>query len=89
MIDKWFLYKLKNLSDFEKELSNEPLDENRYIEGKKLGYTDGAIERISGQKPPCHLPVTYRMVDTCGGEFAATTPYFYGTYNTAESGGGK
>ena len=27
------------------------------------------------------------MVDTCAGEFAATTPYFYGTYDTPEQGG--
>ena len=27
------------------------------------------------------------MVDTCAGEFAAHTPYFYATYNTAEAGG--
>ena len=27
------------------------------------------------------------MVDTCAGEFAAHTPYFYATYDTEESGG--
>ena len=27
------------------------------------------------------------MVDTCAGEFAAHTPYFYATYDTEEAGG--
>jgi carbamoyl-phosphate synthase large subunit len=29
-----------------------------------------------------HIPATYKMVDTCAGEFNAETPYFYGGYNT-------
>lgn len=28
-----------------------------------------------------HIPATYKMVDTCAGEFNAETPYFYGGYN--------
>ena len=28
-----------------------------------------------------HLPASYKMVDTCGGEFDAETPYFYSTYD--------
>ncbi|MCF0222954.1 MAG: carbamoyl phosphate synthase large subunit, partial [Fibrobacter sp.] len=31
--------------------------------------------------------VTYKMVDTCAGEFEAKTPYFYATQNTKVSGG--
>ncbi|MBR2463543.1 MAG: carbamoyl-phosphate synthase large subunit [Spirochaetaceae bacterium] len=30
-----------------------------------------------------HLPATYKMVDTCAGEFQAQTPYFYGGYDKA------
>ena len=29
-----------------------------------------------------HLPASYKMVDTCAGEFNAETPYFYGTYDS-------
>lgn len=29
-----------------------------------------------------HLSATYKMVDTCAGEFNAETPYFYAGYNT-------
>ena len=28
-----------------------------------------------------HIPETYKMVDTCAGEFNAETPYFYGGFN--------
>ncbi|WP_191015194.1 carbamoyl-phosphate synthase large subunit [Treponema zioleckii] len=28
-----------------------------------------------------HLIATYKMVDTCAGEFSAETPYFYASYN--------
>ena len=28
-----------------------------------------------------HIPATYKMVDTCAGEFNAETPYFYAGYN--------
>ena len=30
-----------------------------------------------------HLPSSYKMVDTCAGEFKALTPYFYGSYDKA------
>lgn len=30
-----------------------------------------------------HLPASYKMVDTCAGEFQAQTPYFYGSYDKA------
>nr|MCR5606070.1 carbamoyl-phosphate synthase large subunit [Treponema sp.] len=28
-----------------------------------------------------HIPATFKMVDTCAGEFSADTPYFYAGYN--------
>ena len=86
-IDPWFLHGVARLVGFEDRLAREPFTEDLYREGKRLGYTDRAMERISGQKAPCHLTPTYKMVDTCGGEFSAVTPYFYATYNDEESGG--
>jgi carbamoyl-phosphate synthase large subunit len=80
-IDLWFLYKLKNLSDYEKEIIAKPLSDELYLRGKKFGYTDEAIERISGKKIKNPRRAVYKMVDTCAGEFAAETPYFYSTYD--------
>jgi carbamoyl-phosphate synthase large subunit len=86
-IDKWFLYKVENLLKYENEIANRQLSEEQYIKGKRLGFTDNALERISGSPITYHLAETYKMVDTCGAEFSAETPYFYGTYNTPDSGG--
>ena len=78
-IDPWFLHKLKNLADFENELSQNGISEESYKQGKYYGYTDKALERISRNKVPCSAKYSYKMVDTCAAEFAAETPYFYST----------
>jgi carbamoyl-phosphate synthase large subunit len=87
-IDRWFLYKLLNLLEYENYISKNILTFELYIKGKKLGYTDRALERIGGNSFNFNLNLneTYKMVDTCAGEFEAITPYFYGTYDTTESG---
>ena len=81
MIDEWFLYKLKNLADYEKSIENKAISKDKYIKGKQLGYTDEALERISGGSLAFHKDCVYKMVDTCAGEFEAETPYFYSTYD--------
>ena len=81
MIDEWFLLKLKNLADFEKAIDAQPLSEEMYLKGKKFGYTDKALEKISGGSLTYHRNCVYKMVDTCGAEFEAETPYFYSTYD--------
>jgi carbamoyl-phosphate synthase large subunit len=80
-IDKFFIHKLKNLADYENELVTLPLTQELYEKGKKLGFTDKAIERISGQKIEKPLYPSYKMVDTCAAEFMAETPYFYSTFD--------
>ncbi|MGN1123538.1 MAG: carbamoyl-phosphate synthase large subunit, partial [Eubacterium sp.] len=81
MIDEWFLSKLKNLADYEAEIAGIPLSKELYLKGKKLGYTDKALERISGGSLAYHRDCVYKMVDTCGAEFKAETPYFYSSYD--------
>ena len=80
-IDRWFLCKIQKLADFEATLSGD-LTEEQYLRGKRLGYTDDALERLSGGKLPAHRDAVYKMVDTCGAEFDAETPYFYSSYDT-------
>lgn len=82
MIDRWFLYKLQNLVSYEKELAENGFDKISYLQGKRLGYPDQVIERLSGQKVIKPMDAVFKMVDTCAGEFAAQTPYFYSTYDT-------
>ena len=87
MIDCWFLNKIMNLLNYERELQKGQLTEELYTQGKKLGYPDSTIARLSGCKVTFERKPTFKMVDTCAGEFAAHTPYFYATYDTEESGG--
>ena len=87
MIDCWFLSKILNLLNYERELAKGQLTEELYTQGKKLGYPDSTIARLSGCEVKFQRKPTFKMVDTCAGEFAAHTPYFYATYDTEESGG--
>ncbi len=80
-IDKWFLYKIANLARFERELVRDGLTADNYREGKLLGYTDEALCRLSGAEKTPGMPMRYKMVDTCGAEFDAETPYFYSGFD--------
>ena len=77
-IDRFFLYKLQNLAAFEQSLA-AGLTAETYDLGKRYGYTDAALLRLSGASAlPCApREAVYRMVDTCAAEFDAETPYFY------------
>lgn len=82
LIDNWFLEKLHNLVKFEARLAKGGLTEDLYREGKRFGYPDLALERLSGGKVKAPMLASYNMVDTCAAEFAAATPYFYGAFGT-------
>ncbi len=79
-IDKWFLNKFLKLAKFEASLA-EGIDEDKYLEAKKLGYPDAVIESFTGKKVENHRSAVFKMVDTCAAEFSAETPYFYSTYD--------
>ena len=82
-IDRWFLWKLRGLADFEKALEGEGLTAERYAQGKRLGYPDETLLRLSGadRLPEEGRKAVYKMVDTCGAEFDAETPYFYSSFD--------
>ncbi len=79
-IDRWFLAKLDKLVQMERQLAEGALTDQKALAAKKMGFLDSTIERLSGQKLPKKRYASYSMVDTCAGEFAATTPYFYSTF---------
>ena len=81
-IDRWFLSRLLNLAEYEKSLAGG-LTDDMYMRGKRLGYPDAAICRISGADMVPGITFSYKMVDTCGAEFDAATPYFYSTCDKA------
>ncbi len=87
-IDLFFLQKLKNIVDFEKELKQNPFDEEVLLTGKQMGFSDKKIASLwqeqeitvyKWRKEKGIMPV-YKMVDTCAAEFESETPYFYGTF---------
>ncbi|KIA90561.1 carbamoyl-phosphate synthase large subunit [Kaistella jeonii] len=87
-IDKFFIWKIKKLIDFEKVIAENKFDKETLLEAKKLGFSDMSIATLwdSNQKEIFEyrknngvMPV-YKMVDTCAAEFESETPYFYGTY---------
>ena len=80
-IDPWFLHKLEGLAAFEQELAAKPLTEENYRRAKRLGYTDAALRRIVGVEELPASTMSYKMVDTCGAEFDAETPYFYSSFD--------
>ena len=81
MIDEWFLSKLVHLCTLEKRLMTEHLTEELIRELKQNGFLDQTISKISGVENFERCPFSYKMVDTCGAEFDAQTPYFYSTYD--------
>lgn len=89
-IDEFFLYKIKNIVDFEEKITKESIqDKDFLLEAKKLGFSNFTIAKIAdleesdvkalldkfGIKP------SYKKVDTCAGEFEAKESYYYSTYD--------
>ncbi|MGX8705846.1 MAG: carbamoyl-phosphate synthase large subunit, partial [bacterium] len=60
-IDRWFLYKLLNLAEYEQRIANGLSDADYFI-GKKFGYPDAALKRLSGRHDLPGARTTYKMV---------------------------
>ena len=87
-IDRWFIDKIKNITDMEVRLQKGELNAKTLREAKLLGLADKSIAELTGtslnevrdmRKQFKILPV-YKMVDTCAAEFEAATPYYYSTF---------
>ena len=88
-IDKWFINKIKSLVDFENKLRFDTLTPELYLEAKEKGFLDEEIAKCSKKslaeiekiRKENSINASFKIVDTCGAEFTAQTPYFYSTYN--------
>lgn len=83
-IDMWFLDKLRHLAVMERDLREKKLSDERGAErlavAREIGFMDSTIERLTGEKiKGGRQYASFKMVDTCAGEFKAETPYFYST----------
>ncbi|KAF2797829.1 aspartate carbamoyltransferase [Melanomma pulvis-pyrius CBS 109.77] len=95
-IDKWFLSRLKGLSDFEKSMSNYDtvsITKPLIKQAKQLGYSDRQLAKFWGSNELAVrraridagiVPVA-KQIDTVAAEFPAVTNYLYLTYNGSES----
>lgn len=81
LIDRWFLNKVYKVVRFCQETKGKALTKELYEQGKVLGLPDSALKYDGERMKPY-----YKMVDTCAGEFAAVTPYFYAQYERSGSG---
>ena len=95
-IDRWFLYKLKNIFDISKEIekSNDvaQLSDELFSKSKKIGFSDYQIEKLIYKNSPAEnvvrnerikrgLKPVVKQIDTLAAEYPALTNYLYLTYN--------
>ncbi len=95
-IDPWFLWQMKQIVEFEKEicLAGQNFSQNFPIDilekAKKWGFSDVQLafltktseEAIKKKRKQLGIVPVYKLVDTCAAEFKASTPYYYSTYET-------
>ncbi len=91
-IDIWFLDNIKQIVDFESEIVSAGLgiSKTKLSKAKQFGFSDVQLAQLLNstesnirevRKKQSVLP-TFKLVDTCAGEFEAYTPYYYSTYET-------
>ncbi len=87
-IDIWFIDKIAILVEMEKALKEQELTEELLREAKRIEFPDNVIGQLTGKttdeihdlRKEWGITASYKMVDTCAAEFAATTPYYYSVY---------
>ena len=99
-VDKWFLYKIKNVVDIETTLKNlnflEASDEEKiywFERAKRYGFSDGQIAKLIGidviilrriLKRKYNIRPYVKRIDTLAAEWPASTNYLYLTYAATE-----
>ncbi len=95
-VDPWFVEQIAEILELENQLRTrkKPLSRELIKQAKQYGFSDKQIAYCTGtqelkvrdlRKKLGVLP-TYKVVDTCAGEFPAVTPYFYSTYEEEDEG---
>ena len=89
-IDPWFLAQIELINKEAKQIENQvDLSKEDLKSAKKMGFSDLQIaklrnvseEQIKKERIKFNLHPVYKTVDTCAGEFAALTPYYYSSYD--------
>jgi carbamoyl-phosphate synthase large subunit len=90
-IDPWFLDQMLAIVEEREFLEHQgraTMTKRDWRRAKRLGFGDAQLAYLWGDDPEAvrsarlnaGVKVTYKTVDTCAAEFAARTPYHYGTY---------
>lgn len=90
----YFLKKIEQIVQCAEEIRMNRWDENILSKAKRLGYADKEVARlwqtteqqVYDYRIQHNLKPVFKMVDTCAGEFEATTPYFYSSYDEEDEG---
>ena len=89
-IDNFFLYKIRNIVNFENDVTADKLNDEAYLrKAKQIGCSNKRLADLSGQTEEYirnllsryNIKQSYKMVDTCAAEFEAKTPYYYSSYD--------
>ncbi|SHJ86971.1 carbamoyl-phosphate synthase large subunit [Clostridium cavendishii DSM 21758] len=94
-VDRFFGEKIKYIVEQEERLKDSTIDslnKEWLFELKKKGFSDKAIadflrvspESVCELRHIWNIKPGYNMVDTCGGEFEAVSPYFYSAYGVKD-----
>lgn len=94
-IDRWFLFKIKNIVDLDEELRRgdiQSLPQELLLRAKKLGFSDKQIALALGKeeldiralRKKWGIAPFVKQIDTLAAEFPAQTNYLYLTYNGVE-----
>ncbi len=96
-IDPWFIDNILQIVELEQEIAKqekdiEKLDPELFLQAKQYGFSDAQIAEFMNSdeltvrkvRKKLGIEVTYKLVDTCGAEFEAYTPYYYSTYESED-----
>ncbi len=86
-INKWFLRRFEDMVKLEKQLQKN-FTKDLLLEAKQSGFSDLQIGSFIGKdeleirnlRKSYNILPTYKIVDSCAGEFEALTPYYYSVY---------
>ena len=87
-IDRFFLRKVRNIIEAERELKANIGNISILHAAKKMGFSDQVIadfwntdeQHIFDLRKKNGIIPVYKMIDTCASEFDSYIPYFYSTY---------
>lgn len=87
-ITPWFLEQVEAIVHFEARFKQAELTTDLLRRAKQLGFSDERLAKIKKfssanmrqLRHKLNIRPGYFRVDTCAGEFASSTPYFYSTY---------